>query len=99
MGGGKEVVLSKVAFFTGLVTIKVMIHAPLVKIKEEPKVILKPQELRRFFTITSELSDLAEDILERRGGYSEEFLSGLHKSLKEARAGKLREITSLAELR
>lgn len=74
-------------------------NLPLVKTREKAKVTLKPQELRRFFTITSELADLAEDILERRGEYSEEFLRGLNKSLKEAHEGKSQEITSLAELR
>ncbi len=76
-----------------------MRNAPVIKTRDESRATFKPHELRRFFVITSQLADLAEDVLERRGEYSDEFLSGLNKSLKEAREGKLQEVRSLSELR
>lgn len=55
-------------------------------------------KIKKIFDLSTELAEVTEDILEERGKYRAEFLAGLKKSLREARTGKLREITSLEEV-
>jgi hypothetical protein len=56
------------------------------------------KELHRIFQASVDLADLIEDLLERSGDFSPEFLSGLHRSIKEAASGKTRRIESLKNL-
>lgn len=69
------------------------------KIKPDTTSDISSNELQRLFRLSLEIADIAEDILESRGAYSKEFLSGLKKSLKDAREGKVKKIKSLSELR
>lgn len=55
--------------------------------------------IKKIFALSAELAEVTEDILEEQGTYSDEFLAGLKKSLREARTGKLTRITSLRQLR
>lgn len=59
---------------------------------------ISPRELYRLFELSSEIADIAEDILELQGAYKKEFSRGLDKSLKEAKKSKVRKIESLFEL-
>ena len=56
-------------------------------------------KIKKIFDLSAELAEVTEDILEERRNYRDEFLSGLKKSLREARTGKLTEITTLEDLR
>lgn len=55
-------------------------------------------QIRRLFALSAQLADSAEDILESRGEYSDEFVSGLRQSLAEAAQGNVTQINSLREL-
>lgn len=55
--------------------------------------------IKKIFDLSVALAEATEDILEEGGAYSDEFLSGLTKSLREMRAGKLTSISSLRALR
>lgn len=56
------------------------------------------KELVRFFDLLSQITDIIEDMLDKKEEYSDEFLKGLGKSLKEVKEKKLISIKSLAEL-
>ena len=56
------------------------------------------EQIRRLFTLSTQLADSAEDILESRGEYSDEFVSGLRQSLTDASQGNVKPISSLQEL-
>lgn len=56
------------------------------------------KKIRRLFDVGSEVTELAEEVLEEIGGYNREFLLGLEKSVKEAKSGKLKKIKSLKDL-
>lgn len=56
-------------------------------------------KIRRLFEVGSEITELAEDVLDELGEYTDEFLQGIRKSIKEAKAGKLKKIKSLKDLR
>jgi hypothetical protein len=70
-----------------------------IKLRQRELVMVPSQELRRLFAISSEISDLIENLFEQRAEYGEEFLRGLRKSLQEARQGKLYPVNSLRDLR
>ncbi|MBI2052396.1 MAG: hypothetical protein HYT38_01815 [Candidatus Sungbacteria bacterium] len=55
-------------------------------------------KIRRLFSVGSEITELAEEVLEELGEYKQEFLLGLEKSVKEAKSGKLKKIKSLKDL-
>lgn len=55
--------------------------------------------MKKILDLSVALAEVTEDILEEGGAYSDEFLAGLKKSLREMRAGKLTSITSLRALR
>ena len=57
------------------------------------------KKIRRLFDVGSEVTELAEEVLEEIGEYNREFLVGLQKSVKEAKNGKLKKIKSLKDLR
>ena len=57
------------------------------------------KKIRRLFEVGSEITELAEDVLDELGDYSEEFVRGLEKSLKESENGKLKKIKSLKDLK
>ena len=57
------------------------------------------KKIRRLFEVGSEVSELAEDVLDELGDYSEEFVSGLEKSLEESENGKLKKVKSLKDLK
>jgi hypothetical protein len=63
-----------------------------------PKIKLSQQEAERLLRAGAELMDAAEDVLEARGAYSEEFLAGLCVAMDEAKKGKLKKIKSLTDL-
>jgi hypothetical protein len=56
------------------------------------------QEIHKLYKLSLDMADLAEDILESRGEYSDEFLSSLKKSLADEKTGKVRKINSLSDL-
>lgn len=65
------------------------------------RVVITPsgvKKIQRLFEVGSEITDLAEDVLDELRGYSEEFLGGLEKSVKEAKFGKLKKIKTLKDL-
>jgi cyclopropane fatty-acyl-phospholipid synthase-like methyltransferase len=68
-------------------------------VKRSSSLTFDTKKARRLFELSTELADFAEDILESRQEYSKEFVRGLRRSLKEARAGKLKKIASLSDLR
>lgn len=70
-----------------------------IKQKKYNTVRLGSEEIQRLFVLSSKIADMTEDFLEKRGEYSKEFLSGLKRSLVQARQGKLRKISSLRDLR
>lgn len=57
------------------------------------------KKIRRLFDVGSEVTELAEDVLDELGEYSDEFVRGLEKSLEEARSGKVKKIKSLKDLK
>lgn len=59
---------------------------------------LPPTKIKRLYKLSTELSELSEDLLEDLGYFSDEFVRGIQRSLKEARQGKLTKIESLLEL-
>lgn len=63
------------------------------------KVNIGRARIKKIFDLSVALAEVTEDILEEGGNYSDEFLAGLRKSLRETRAGKLNRITSLQALR
>lgn len=63
------------------------------------KVNIGRARIKKIFDLSVALAEVTEDILEEGGNYGDEFLAGLKKSLREARAGKLTRITSLQALR
>ena len=71
---------------------------PVTQTRPHNTITLNLDEVRRLFRLSAELADVTEDILEQQGAYSEEFLSGLSRSLQEAREGNLRTVNSLADL-
>ncbi|MBI3588958.1 MAG: hypothetical protein HY093_00890 [Candidatus Liptonbacteria bacterium] len=70
-----------------------------IKTKRNGGSKLGVNEVRKLFLVSSNLTDLLEDILESKGEYSTEFLSGLKKSLNEFKSGKVFRINSLSNLR
>ena len=69
-----------------------------IKSREASAASLRLSETRRLLAISWQLSDMLEDALEEHRGYTKEFLQGLEKSLKNARAGKVVRINSLRDL-
>ena len=67
--------------------------------KQKSKAPISIKRIKKIFYLSSELVEATEDILEEQGKYSDEFLSGLKKSLEEARQGKVTKISSLKDLR
>jgi hypothetical protein len=57
------------------------------------------KKIQRLFEAGSEITDLAEDVLDELKEYSGEFLLGLQKSVKEAKSGKLKKLKTLKDLR
>ena len=57
------------------------------------------KKIRRLFEVGSEITELAEDVLEELGEYNQEFLKGLNKSVQEAKQGKLKKIKLLKDLK
>jgi hypothetical protein len=57
------------------------------------------KKIYRLFDVGSEITELAEDVLNELGNYSEEFINGLKKSLGEFRSGKLKKLKSLKDLK
>ncbi len=76
-----------------------MVSITLKAKKNQKSVKLPVGETRRLFSVVSGLADSLEDILESRGDYNSEFLSGLSKSLSELKSGKTFKISSLSNLR
>lgn len=56
-------------------------------------------KIRRLFSVGSEITELAEEVLEELGEYKQEFLLGLENSVREAKSGKLKKLKSLKGLR
>ena len=56
------------------------------------------RKIQRLFEAGSEITDLAEDVLDELKEYSEEFLVGLEKSVKEAKSGKLKKLKTLKDI-
>lgn len=73
-------------------------HQVDIKTQETSPATVRLHEARRLLTISWQLSDMLEDMLEEHRGYTREFLYGLKKSLKDARARKTVQIHSLGEL-
>ncbi|MEX0617198.1 MAG: hypothetical protein WD231_05360 [Candidatus Woykebacteria bacterium] len=65
---------------------------------EKASTTVSTKEIKKIHKLSSELSDLTENILESQGAYREEFLNGLKKSIEEERVGKVKKIKSLADL-
>jgi hypothetical protein len=63
------------------------------------QLILAPKEAYRLFERATLLADALEDVMESHGSYSKEFTKGLKLSLSDAKAGKLKKILSLKELK
>lgn len=57
-----------------------------------------PTKIKRLYKLSTELSELSEDILEDLGYFNDEFVEGVNHSLKEAKRGKLTKIESILEL-
>jgi len=68
------------------------------KIRQPTTITLDLDEVRRLYTLSTELADATEDMLENQGTYAPEFITGLRQSLKEAKEGKLHAINSLADI-
>jgi hypothetical protein len=66
--------------------------------KSNSKINIDIKEAGRLFKIANDFSDAIENFLESKGSYSREFLADLKLSIKQAKAGNLRKITSLAEI-
>lgn len=62
-------------------------------------VSLEYREFQELASASARLSDLVEDILERKGAYKKEFLRGLKQSLREAKRGKLKPVNSILDLK
>jgi len=60
--------------------------------------VMPPKEQIKAFALLSQFLDILENSLEQRAEYSQEFISGLKKSLKETREKKFHEIDSLLAL-
>ncbi len=65
---------------------------------QTPKIKLSQQEAERLLRAGAELMDAAEDVLESRSAYSEEFLAGLRVAMDQAKRGELTKINSLEDL-
>ncbi|MEK7564729.1 MAG: hypothetical protein AAB394_02070 [Patescibacteria group bacterium] len=68
-------------------------------IKNKEVTPLGISKIRRLFSVGSEITELAEEVLEELGEYKQEFMLGLEKSVKEFKSGKLKKIKSLKDLR
>ncbi len=68
-------------------------------LKNKEILSLNIAKIRRLFSVGSEITELAEEVLEELGEYKQEFILGLEKSVKEAKDGKIKEIKSLKDLR
>ena len=60
---------------------------------------LEPKEAYKLFKKATDFADALEEIMENHGSYSKEFLKGINLSVKQSRAGKLKKINSLRELK
>ena len=69
-----------------------------IMIKMKTKLNITPKEASRLFRAVNYVSDTLENILESRGKYNAEFISGLKLSVGQARSGYLKKISSLKEL-
>lgn len=59
---------------------------------------LKTTEVQRLFTLSSQMADCSEEILENRGVYNDEFIKGIQQSVDQVKKGMTLKINSLAEL-
>ena len=65
---------------------------------KKTKLNITPKEASRLFMAANYFSDTLEDILEARGKYNSEFITGLKLSIGQAKSGYLKKISSLKEL-
>jgi hypothetical protein len=65
----------------------------------QKKTGIDPKKAQKLLRLSTELSDVVEDILEDQGAYKPEFVEGLNISIRQAQAGKLFKIKSLDDLR
>lgn len=60
--------------------------------------VFRPSQLRKLFSLSLNLADIAEELLEENAQYSKEFVKRIKKSEKEFKEGKIKELKSFKEL-
>ncbi len=65
---------------------------------KKTKLNISPKEASKLFRAVNYFSDTLESVLESRGAYNAEFVSGLKLSVEQAKSGYLKKISSLKEL-
>lgn len=60
--------------------------------------VFRPSQLRKLFSLSLNLADIAEELLEENAQYSKEFVKRIRKSEKEFKEGKIKELKSFKEL-
>ncbi len=65
---------------------------------EKTKINITPKEASKLFKTANNFADTLEDFLETKEMFNSEFVKGLQTSIKQARSGTLKKISSLSEL-